>query len=70
MPKIRINEIEEEERYIFLKRLKMKDFEENFDYYCDEIKLIAEKKGYEDNEIKYIKEGKYVNIYAIIMLEF
>jgi hypothetical protein len=70
MPKVKINEIPDEERLIFLKRISKKELQSDFDYYADEIRSIAKKRGYEENEIKYITEGKFVNVYAIIKLEF
>jgi hypothetical protein len=70
MPKLKINEIPDEERLIFLKRIKKKELQGDFDYYADEIKKVSKEKGYEENEIKYITEGKFVNVYAIIKLEF
>jgi hypothetical protein len=69
MPKVKINEIPDEERLIFLKKIKRKDFEEFFDDYCDELEKMAVKKGYVNNELKFINDGKYVNAYVLITLK-
>ena len=69
MPKVKINEIPDEERLIFLKKIKRKDFEEFFDDYYDELEKMAVKKGYVNNELKFINDGKYVNAYVLITLK-
>jgi len=69
MPKVKINEIPDEERLIFLKKIKKKDFEEFFDDYCDELEKMMIKKGYLNNELKFIKDNKYVNAYVLTTLK-
>ena len=69
MPKVKINEIPDEERLIFLKKIKRQDFEEFFDDYYDELEKMAVKKGYVNNELKFINDGKYVNAYVLITLK-
>ena len=69
MPKVKINEIPDEERLIFLKKIKRQDFEEFFDDYYDELEKVAVKKGYVNNELKFINDGKYVNAYVLITLK-
>jgi hypothetical protein len=69
MPKVKINEIPDEERLIFLKKIKKEHFEEFFDDYYDELEKMAVKKGYVHNEIKFINDGKYVNTYVLITLK-
>jgi hypothetical protein len=69
MPKLKINEIPNEERLIFLKKIKKKDFEISFDNYFDELELLAKKRGYFNNELKFINDGRYVNVYVLITLE-
>jgi hypothetical protein len=68
MTKVKINEIPDEERLIFLKRVNREDFEEFFDDYYHILEQMAIKKGYTNNEIKFIIEGKYVNAYVLIDL--
>jgi hypothetical protein len=69
MPKVKINEIPDEERLIFLKKIKKQDFEEFFDDYYDELEKMAVKKGYVYNELKFINDGKYVNAYVLVTLK-
>jgi hypothetical protein len=69
MPKVKINEIPDEERLIFLKKIKKQDFEEFFDEYYDELEKMAVKKGYVNNELKFINDDKYVNAYVLITLK-
>ena len=68
MTKVKINEIPDEERLIFLKRIVREDFEEFFDDYYYILEQMAIKKGYANNELKFITEGKYVNVYVLINL--
>ena len=68
MAKVKINEIPDEERLIFLKRVVREDFEEFFDDYYHILEQMAIKKGYANNELKFITEGKYVNVYVLINL--
>lgn len=69
MPKVKINEIPDEERLIFLKKIKKQDFEEFFDDYYDELEKMIIKKGYINNELKFINDNKYVNAYVLITLK-
>jgi len=68
MPKVRINDLPNEERLFFLKKFKTKHFEENFDELYQDLEKECIKKGYVDNEIKFIVEGKYVKAYVLIDL--
>lgn len=68
MPKVRINDLPDEERLFFLKKFKTKHFEENFDELYQDLEKQCIKKGYTDNEIKFIVEGKYVKAYVLVDL--
>jgi hypothetical protein len=70
MPKLKINEIPDEERLIFLKRIKTKELEGDFDLHYDEAKSIAINKGYKDNELKFLKEVGFTSIYVVIKLKY
>jgi len=68
MTKIRINDLPSEERMFFLKKFKTKYFEENFDDLYLELEEECVKRGYIDNEIKFILENKYVKAYVLVDL--
>ena len=53
-----------EDRLFFLKRFKTKYFEDNFDDLYQNLEEECVKRGYVDNEIKFILEGKYVRAYV------
>jgi hypothetical protein len=68
MTKIRINDLPNEERMFFLKKFKTKYFEENFDDLYLQLEEECVKRGYVDNEIKFIVENKYVKAYVLVDL--
>jgi hypothetical protein len=68
MTKIRINDLPNEERMFFLKKFKTKYFEENFDDLYFQLEEECVKRGYVDNEIKFIVENKYVKAYVLVDL--
>lgn len=68
MTKVRINDLPREERMFFLKKFKTKYFEENFDDLYLELEEDCVKRGYVDNEIKFIVENKYVKAYVLVDL--
>jgi len=63
-----IKSLPPEERLLFLKKFKTKYFENNFDDLYQSLEDDCVKRGYVDNEIKFIVEGKYVKAYVKVEL--
>jgi len=59
-----IKSLPPEDRLLFLKKFKTKYFENNFDELYQDLEDDCVKRGYVDNEIKFIVEGKYVKAYV------
>jgi hypothetical protein len=59
-----IKSLPPEDRLLFLKKFKTKYFENNFDELYQDLEDDCVKRGYVDNELKFIVEGKYVKAYV------